>query len=606
MRNEWVHHGEAPRLREETVLLPHQKEGLRWFRRLEHQSLPTGGLLADDMGLGKTLQCLAFMSYRQQRLPLRTPSLDHVNTKLTVNPVRQAVTLVVVPLSLLKQWESEIARHLISPSEQVLLYRGPERHALLDETQWQAKGVWVMITTYETVQMDSKLASAYPSLSWSTPSTLFDREWFRLVVDEAHVIRSDQGAISSAVRRLRSDRRWAMSGTPFNNQQEDMISICQFLGVPPWNRARWWRNCGPKQYRLDAWSGWRQRHYLRRTKRDIKNHLPPCHVDREYLKFPPLQAERLFVDHLGRQHFHEIQELDQLLSSENESLSDREFTRQADNILKRLLRLRQSCNHPAQCLGREWTRRLLQTALGDGDHGNECSFEWVMREWLSKGKPFRYFGTRSKGNLWWQQGSSITPLCHPRDHWVDQNTLGPGWCPPLSVLRPSTKFQWCLEYLEKRLRRTTTHKTVIFSQWGASMDLLEYFCVIWCRHRPLRFDGSLNMEERQRVLTEFRENPQSPLLLCSLQCAAVGLNLVQADEAVILDPWYNPMLEEQARDRIHRLGQKAEVVRVHRLLIQNSVEDHVVAIQERKKRESDELVPCSHEVVDTTKEEIKM
>jgi SNF2 family DNA or RNA helicase len=154
--------------------------------------------------------------------------------------------------------------------------------------------------------------------------------------------------------------------------------------------------------------------------------------------------------------------------------------------------------------------------------------------------------------------------CHPR--------LVPG-----QQLDASAK----LELLTDRLDTVAAdgHKALVFSQWTALLDLTEP------RLREagldfVRLDGStLN---RGEVVAQFQSDTGPPVFLISLRAGGVGLNLTAADHVFLLDPWWNPAVEDQAADRAHRIGQERPVL-VHRLVAQDTVEERILALQESKR-----------------------
>jgi SNF2 family DNA or RNA helicase len=86
--------------------------------------------------------------------------------------------------------------------------------------------------------------------------------------------------------------------------------------------------------------------------------------------------------------------------------------------------------------------------------------------------------------------------------------------------------------------------------------------------------------QREGELERFRCDPLETIFLVSLRAGAYGLNLTCASQCVILDPFWNPFVEAQAIDRIHRIGQSKPVV-VHRIIIEGTVEDRILALQEK-------------------------
>ncbi|EKV07013.1 SWI/SNF family DNA-dependent ATPase Ris1, putative [Penicillium digitatum] len=146
---------------------------------------------------------------------------------------------------------------------------------------------------------------------------------------------------------------------------------------------------------------------------------------------------------------------------------------------------------------------------------------------------------------------------------------------------PSTKITKTLEILQANEDRGLDEKTIIFSQFTSLLDLLEFPLA----HRGwnhTRFDGSMNLKERNAAVTAFTNDPACKIMLVSLKAGNSGLNLVAASHVIMFDPFWNPYIEDQAVDRAHRIGQVREVF-VHRLLIENTVEDRIVTLQDQKR-----------------------
>ncbi|RLN93289.1 hypothetical protein BBJ28_00007902 [Nothophytophthora sp. Chile5] len=125
-------------------------------------------------------------------------------------------------------------------------------------------------------------------------------------------------------------------------------------------------------------------------------------------------------------------------------------------------------------------------------------------------------------------------------------------------------------------------KVVVFSQWTA---MLEMASRLLSRHgfSHCTFNGSMSQEARERVLTRFAKSPGVEVLVISLKAGGVGLNLTCASVVILLDPWWNPGVEEQAVDRVHRLGQTQDVL-VRRYVVSDTVEDMMLQLQRRKER----------------------
>ncbi|GIK05918.1 hypothetical protein Aspvir_010032 [Aspergillus viridinutans] len=145
----------------------------------------------------------------------------------------------------------------------------------------------------------------------------------------------------------------------------------------------------------------------------------------------------------------------------------------------------------------------------------------------------------------------------------------------------SAKIEKTLEILQEIQDREDSEKTIIFSQFTSLLDLLEVPIVRrgWGYRR---YDGSMRPGDRNAAVLEFTDNPDCKIMLVSLKAGNSGLNLVAASQVIIFDPFWNPYIEEQAIDRAHRIGQMRQV-QIHRILVQKTVEDRILELQEKKR-----------------------
>ncbi len=103
------------------------------------------------------------------------------------------------------------------------------------------------------------------------------------------------------------------------------------------------------------------------------------------------------------------------------------------------------------------------------------------------------------------------------------------------------------------------------------------------------FDGSTTTVERQRAIENFQGNDECRVFLISLKAGGVGLNLTAADYVYIVDPWWNPAVEQQAIDRTHRIGQTKNIF-AYRMICIDTIEDKILQLQERKRILAKELI----------------
>ncbi len=145
----------------------------------------------------------------------------------------------------------------------------------------------------------------------------------------------------------------------------------------------------------------------------------------------------------------------------------------------------------------------------------------------------------------------------------------------------SAKLDLLLETLDSVVAED--HKALVFSQWTSLLDLTEPHL----RRAGIpftRLDGSTR--DRGAVVDEFQSPDGPPVMLVSLRAGGTGLNLTAADNVFLLDPWWNPAVEQQAADRAHRIGQLRPVI-VHRLVARETVEERILELQESKRALAD-------------------
>lgn len=146
--------------------------------------------------------------------------------------------------------------------------------------------------------------------------------------------------------------------------------------------------------------------------------------------------------------------------------------------------------------------------------------------------------------------------------------------------QPSAKVTKCVELLERF--QNEKRKTIIFSQFVSLLDLLQV-PIDEKGWKCERYDGSMNAEQRNDAIMRFTDKPTHNIMLISLKAGNAGLNLVAASRVIILDPFWNPYIEMQAVDRAYRIGQQNSI-EVHRILIESTVEDRIIELQENKKK----------------------
>lgn len=147
------------------------------------------------------------------------------------------------------------------------------------------------------------------------------------------------------------------------------------------------------------------------------------------------------------------------------------------------------------------------------------------------------------------------------------------------------------------------HKALVFSQFLGMLGLIkEELTKLGIDFEY--FDGSSTIQERERAIERFQNDPKCRVFLISLKAGGVGLNLTAADYVYIVDPWWNPAVEQQAIDRTHRIGQTKNIF-AYRMICNDTVEDKILKLQDRKRALAKDLISDEEGFVKSlTKEDI--
>lgn len=185
-----------------------------------------GGILADMMGLGKTLSILSLIVSTKNEAYDFAEEAAVPRTPQRILKCNLKATLLVVPLSTIQNWEEQIRTHIKRNKLKFYVHHGPKR--VQDVTE---------LHKYDVV------ISCYPTLSaeWRRSGSMkpmFDANWFRIVLDEAHTIRNQDSGFFKSCCELMGPRRWAVTGTPVQNRLEDLGALFQFLKIAPFDRTK--------------------------------------------------------------------------------------------------------------------------------------------------------------------------------------------------------------------------------------------------------------------------------------------------------------------------------------------------------------------------------
>ena len=181
-------------------------------------------------------------------------------------------------------------------------------------------------------------------------------------------------------------------------------------------------------------------------------------------------------------------------------------------------------------------------------------------------------------------------------------------CDSPAILNEDEKYANDSIKLEELTREITEnigeHKALIFSQFLGMLSLIKQKL----KENDIEFeyfDGSTSAPDREKAIQNFQTNEKCRVFLISLKAGGVGLNLTAADYVYIVDPWWNPAVEQQAIDRTHRIGQTKNIF-AYRMICKDTIEDKILKLQERKRILAKELISDDQTFVKSlTKEDVE-
>lgn len=603
-----------------------------------------GGILADMMGLGKTLSTLSLIAStmsaavewagqepmrhtveppKQQQNHFVPPKPDSLG--LTQVKRNSKGTLLVCPLSTITNWEEQIKQHVNHGAFSYHIYHGPHRIKDLNELV----NFDVVITTYGSVSSELSARSA----NKRGPHPLEEIGWFRIVLDEAHMIREQSTLQFKAICRLQANRRWAVTGTPVQNKLEDLASLLAFLRVRPFHdRAMFnqyivapFKMCDegiiPKlRLLVDTIT-------LRRMKDKID--LPQRFDHIVKLKFS--SEERKMYDAFQK----DAQLRVNVITGQRERMVG---GKTYIHILQAILRLRLFCSGGKDLMSED-DLRLLEGTSSEAPIDLDSDDDEAKQQ-LTETKAYGIYNLMQDTNgdnciicsekLGPKEGAEIeserqeevigfmTPCFHLIcTKCIKDNRESCGCNERLTytvslrstkaeqeheahaekankaggkIIRdysgPNTKVRYLINELNKWKSKSeenpdeAPYKSVVFSQWTTNLDLIQMALqeagIVYTR-----LDGKMTRVARSRAMEVFRDDPVVQVILVSITAGGLGLNLTTGNSVYIMEPLFNPAAEAQAIDRVHRLGQKREVYCI-RLLIEDSFEEKMRELQEKK------------------------
>ncbi|KAI2466153.1 SNF2 family N-terminal domain-containing protein [Annulohypoxylon bovei var. microspora] len=534
--------------------------------------LASGGVLADDMGLGKTLQVISLI----------------LSSGFSEGP-----TLIISPLGVMSNWEQQIQRHVKEDHiPRIFRYHKAGTYSSGDLLKHD-----IVITTYDKLRSDHVKGGPLLSVNWR-----------RVVLDEAHAIRNYSTARAKAAFQLKAKSRWMLSGTPIVNSPKDFLSALKFLQITGGiEETAFFIHLIDKPLSNGQAGGNNDEYKLAvQLFQTLTGDL--CLRRRKDMKFVDLKLPAK-TEYIHRITFRddEKDKYDALLSETTKMLDlyrrrnevaggpQIRFT----GVLEKLLRLRQMCCHWTLCGGQvkdvlkplekekvvaftpENLKILQQALLTANNEGEECP---ICTDAISIHDPIITACKHRFGRpciLKAFERDTRCPMC--RQQLTPDSMVG------LEPVNFEEKFDGdtrsskteALEKILKAKLKDPKSKVIIFSQWTSFLSVIAKL-LDEGEYKYCRLEGSMTIARRDESIDALTNDPNTRIMLASLGASGVGLNLVAADTVILVDSWWAPAMEDQAIDRVHRLGQTRETT-VWKLVMDGSVEERVLGIQAKKR-----------------------
>ncbi|KAK4210760.1 SNF2 family N-terminal domain-containing protein [Rhypophila decipiens] len=567
-----------------------------------------GGVLSDEMGMGKSLCILALI--------VQTLDASHAwadqrkNDEHTSSKIRRHShsSLIIVPSALLiNHWLKEIRDHT-GDALKTLKYHGPGRERELGALEQSD----VVITTYNTLAAEAT----------AKKSQLHKINWYRVVLDEGHIIRRQATTLYRHCADLEARSRWCLTGTPIQNRLEDIGALFAFLRAEPFHSIAQFRRfiCAPyeegKPIAKERLILLYRSLCLRRTK-DILT-LPGCDEQtrtleltddekRQYAKTTNIldrymRTQEHRAGGAGYGHYHSLQ-----------SWKKTQF-----GLFQAHLQLRILCNHGTFQKPFSWKKRDMKdektaereafiSELGAGSEllCDGCkAFRPIIG--LAAGAQHNFAGDcphsfcleclEDFSGLPGLENMRTCPLClrngntvvraddatdvvmqdADRTESTDRDMHQDAY---FNHVGYSTKMEALVEDVKKDIVES---KSIIFSCWTRTLDLIAKTL----RKEQIEFDridGKCLLSERQRIIDRFAAKDSAPVLLMTTGTGAFGLNLTAANRIFIVEPQWNPSVENQAIARAIRLRQEKKV-QVTRYFIKDTIEEQMMSQQVKKRQ----------------------
>ncbi|QPC69459.1 hypothetical protein HYE68_000211 [Fusarium pseudograminearum] len=493
-------------------------------------------------------------------------------------------TLIVLPSrQLLDVWKNEIDQRFHPQTFKVHIFHGQTRAKNKD----QLLDSDIVLTTYQTLEKDSSSNRILNSIMWS-----------RIVLDEAHHIRNSSTKTHKAAVALQGETRWCLTGTPIQNSLDDLRSLLQFLRLEPFCNGKAFEEYIVNPFRQETNDSYDEFE----PSRNLRMMLKACCLRRTQAKLSlpattickvpvtPTDGEKAMFKKI----LHDCREEFDIMAGNGKG------PKKSNILFSAIMKFRRVCNHGDIKINTTKHQRSTHLTVPTIKRNNSrspssepacefCSTSITENDFLDALDSCPLCGRLlSVGNPN-VPSASASPLSMPSSTGspIDIDIVSPG---PFIVSFGLTTASNNIETQSSKMGAVVNNikiscldkdsKSVVFSSWRDTLDILATILI----SEGIAFvqvDGRNPLMGRTELLSRFRQDPTVKVLLISINTGAVGLTLTEANMVHIVEPQWNPTIEDQAIARVVRMGQTRPVT-VYRYIMNESVEQSVLKLQQRK------------------------
>ena len=607
-----------------------------------------GGFLCEEMGLGKTVEMLSLINCNKPKHDISSKnkliiaerekiSKSKWNNETKENDewieeyiwYKSAATLIIAPVSLVGQWETETKDKCKKELNFNRYYGGNRKRNVKLYIKQD-----IVFTTYGILAKENgdnrKL------------HILHQIKWHRIILDESHYIKNGNCVSSKNIMKLKGINKWLLTGTPFGTKLYDIHSQLKFLGFKDEDLNHLnLKTCSQKNFNPKSRSRWKSENdtipLLKIMKSMVMRHKKSQNFNNEKIvKLPEKEENIIYIEFTKQQKLY----YDKLFETAKERY---EIYKSTGNIGRGTIQILSSL-HPSRqaCSGHIYKKEEIEQELSKAQTrtyrvkemvNDKCNINKSAQELFDLAHFEAYNVSDQECPICYEtpfdeplqtpcrhifcgeciksiiEESTQCPMCRKKctirqlkkppnpdnknnkkeqeqqqekkqDDNNNNNNNNNNNDGDESLIKFDTKLNRLLSELNKLKRNKPSDKSLIFTSFSKSLD---WICKQLTKNgfKYGTLTGSMSMTKRKKALESFANDKETKIFVLTVRSGAVGITLTAANHVFMMEPQFNPALYRQAINRVYRLGQKKKVF-IHTLIMKHSIEEKIWNINKDK------------------------